>query len=168
MLYNVWMIIWPNQQIVIANARKVQAGGEADPNAPAAAHAGAMASRQNTIFSFPLLVFMVGASHFYGAEPLLVPSPAAASGSSTCCIGVIVIVVLEANALGKISGRGNGGLNVIYETHINALYTGIGLIVFFYIIAEILLRSSSSLRRRAGQRCGPGATRWCRRATRPT
>jgi hypothetical protein len=27
MLYNVWMIIWPNQQIVIANARKVQGGG---------------------------------------------------------------------------------------------------------------------------------------------
>ena len=44
-------------------------------------------------------------------------------------------------ALGKISGRGNTGLNVIYETHINALYTGIGLIVFFYIVAEILLRA---------------------------
>ena len=56
MLYNVWMVIWPNQQIVIANARKVQGGGEADPNAPAAARAGAMASRQNTIFSLPLLV----------------------------------------------------------------------------------------------------------------
>ena len=66
MLYNVWMVIWPNQQIVIANARNVQAGGEADPNAPAAARAGAMASRQNTIFSLPLLVFMVGAAHFYG------------------------------------------------------------------------------------------------------
>ena len=68
MLYNVWMVIWPNQQIVIANARNVQAGGEADPNAPAAARAGAMASRQNTIFSLPLLVFMVGASHFYGTR----------------------------------------------------------------------------------------------------
>src|SRR4051812_5901210 len=65
MLYNVWMVIWPAQQTVIANARNVQAGGEADPNAPAAARAGAMASRQNTIFSLPLLVFMVGASHFY-------------------------------------------------------------------------------------------------------
>ena len=40
----------------------------------------------------------------------------------------------------KISGRGNTGLNVIYETHKNALYTGIGLIVGFYILAEILLR----------------------------
>ena len=35
MLYNVWMIIWPNQQMVIANARNVAAGGEADPNAAA-------------------------------------------------------------------------------------------------------------------------------------
>ena len=42
---------------------------------------------------------------------------------------------------GKISGRGNTGLNVIYETHKNALYTGIGLILGFYILAEILLRA---------------------------
>ena len=31
MFSNVWMVIWPNQQIVIANARNVQAGGEAEP-----------------------------------------------------------------------------------------------------------------------------------------
>ena len=49
-----------------------------------------------------------------------------------------MLVVLELNALGKISGRGSTGLNVIYETHINALYTGIGLILGFYILAEIL------------------------------
>ena len=65
MAANVWMVIWPNQQIVIANARNVQAGGEANPEAAAAGRRGAMASRQNTIFSLPLLVFMVGASHFY-------------------------------------------------------------------------------------------------------
>ena len=33
MFLNVWLVIWPNQQIVIANARNVQAGGEADPEA---------------------------------------------------------------------------------------------------------------------------------------
>ena len=65
MFLNVWLVIWPNQQIVIANARNLQAGGEADPRAAAAARAGAMASRQNTIFSLPLLVFMVGAGHFF-------------------------------------------------------------------------------------------------------
>jgi uncharacterized membrane protein len=51
MAANVWMVIWPNQQIVIANARNVQAGGEANPEAPAPG--GRMASRQNTIFPLP-------------------------------------------------------------------------------------------------------------------
>src|SRR2546430_12594150 len=32
-------------------------------------------------------------------------------------IGVAVLVILEVNALGMISGRGNSGLNMIYETH---------------------------------------------------
>ena len=49
-------------------------------------------------------------------------------------------MVLELNALGKISGTGSGGLNVIYETHKNAMYTGFVLIVFFYLFAEIVLR----------------------------
>ena len=56
-------------------------------------------------------------------------------------IGVAVLAVLELNALGKISGRGNTGLNVIYETHKNAMYTGFGLIVGFYILAEVFLRA---------------------------
>ena len=139
MLYNVWMVIWPNQQIVIANARTVQAGGAADPNAPAAARAGAMASRQNTIFSLPLLVFMVGASHFYALAHFSI-RPGGGKWIAYLLIGLIVLVVLEANALGKISGRGSTGLNVIYESHKNAMYTGFALIVAFYILAEILLR----------------------------
>jgi uncharacterized membrane protein len=141
MFLNVWLVIWPNQQIVIANARALKAGGEANPNAAAAARAGAMASRQNTIFSLPLLVFMVGASHFYN----LGPSFGGGLGAGKCwlylLIGVVVLAVLEANALGKISGRGNTGLNMIYETHKNAMYTGFALIAGFYILAEIILRA---------------------------
>ena len=140
MLYNVWMVIWPNQQIVIANARNVQAGGEADPNAPAAARAGAMASRQNTIFSLPLLVFMVGASHFYALDHFSF-RPGGGKWIVYFLIGLAVLVVLELNALGKISGRGSTGLNVIYESHKNAMYAGFALIVAFYILAEILLRA---------------------------
>src|SRR5438876_10579328 len=64
MFLNVWLVIWPNQKKVIANARNVQAGGEADPAVPPAARRAALASRQNTIFSLPMLVFMVGPSHF--------------------------------------------------------------------------------------------------------
>jgi hypothetical protein len=40
-----------------------------------------------------------------------------------------------------ISGRGNSGLNMIYETHKNAMYTGFVLIVAFYILAEIILKA---------------------------
>ena len=140
MLYNVWMVIWPAQQVVIANARNVQAGGEADPNAPAAGRAGAMASRQNTIFSLPLLVFMVGASHFY-SDIHFDNRPSAGLWVVYLLIGIAVAAILEANALGKVSGRGSGGLNVIYETHKNAMYTGFALIVGFYVLAEIMLRS---------------------------
>ena len=125
MFLNVWLIIWPKQQIVIGNARNLIAGGEANPDAAAAGRAGAMASRQNTIFSLPLLVFMVGASHFYNYGPNFGRTDIS-SGKALVylLVGVIVLVVMELNALGKISGRGSGGLNVMYETHKNAMYTG--------------------------------------------
>jgi uncharacterized membrane protein len=140
MFLNVWLVIWPNQQIVIANARTLKAGGEANPNAAAAARAGAMASRQNTIFSLPLLVFMVGAAHIFLEGPSFGPGLSSGKCVVYLLIGVAVLAVLELNALGMISGRGNTGLNMIYETHKNAMYTGIALIVAFYILAEILLR----------------------------
>src|SRR5258706_12058915 len=61
---NVWFVIWPAQQVVIANATKVAAGGEADPAAaPRGARAG-LASRTNTLLSIQMLFFMVSASHF--------------------------------------------------------------------------------------------------------
>jgi uncharacterized membrane protein len=141
MFLNVWLVIWPNQQVVIANARTLKAGGEANPNAAPAARAGAMASRQNTIFSLPVLAFMVGAAHFYGAGPIFGPGISGTKAVIYILIGVVVLAVLELNALGMISGRGNTGLNVIYETHRNAMYTGLGLIVGFYVLAEIILRT---------------------------
>src|SRR6516165_1981864 len=66
MFLNVWLVIWPNQKVVIGNARNVQAGGEADPAAAAAGRTSALASRMNTIFSFPMLLFMVGTANFFG------------------------------------------------------------------------------------------------------
>jgi len=141
MFLNVWLVIWPNQQIVIANARTLKAGGEANPNAAAAARAGAMASRQNTIFSLPLLVFMVGAAHFYRSPPNFAGALSSGKCITYLLIGLAVLAVLELNALGMISGRGNTGLNVIYETHKNAMYTGFALIAGFYLLAEIMLRS---------------------------
>jgi hypothetical protein len=142
MFLNVWLVIWPNQQIVIANARTLLAGGEANPDAAGAARAGAMASRQNTIFSITVLAFMVGAGHFWGASgEILRFDVGSGKVGLYYLIGFVLIAVLEANALGKISGRGNGGLNVIYESHKNAMYAAFGILVFLYIVGEVLLRN---------------------------
>ena len=64
MFANVWAIIWPNQKIFIENAERTAAGQEALPNAASAARKAACASRTNTLFSIPMLFFMVSASHF--------------------------------------------------------------------------------------------------------
>ena len=70
MAANVWMIIWKNQRVVLANAANVLGGGEADPNAATAGRKALLASRQNMIFSVSMLWFMVGSAHFYsGAFP---------------------------------------------------------------------------------------------------
>ena len=63
MFLNVWMIIWPNQKIVIASATQVAQGGEALPEAAAAAPKAGLASRTNTLFSIPMLFFMGSSAH---------------------------------------------------------------------------------------------------------
>src|SRR5438046_6733338 len=64
MFLNVWLVIWPNQKKVIANARNVQAGGEADPAGPPAARRAGLCSRQATNLSLPKVVFMGRNMHF--------------------------------------------------------------------------------------------------------
>ena len=139
--YNVWMVIWPNQQVVIANARNVQAGGEANPAAPGAARAGAMASRQNTIFSFTVFLFMVGSDHFFGIDAHFKAAPAAGVRVLFYIVVLAIAVAFELNALGRIGGTAAGGFNVIYDTHQYAIYTAVGLMVFFYLFFEIFFRA---------------------------
>lgn len=63
MFLNVWLIIWPNQKIVIASAKQVAGGGEALPGAAAALGKAGLASRTNTLFSIPMLFFMASSIH---------------------------------------------------------------------------------------------------------
>lgn len=58
MLFNVWMLIWPNQKKIIAATGK---GEKPDPQWGKTA---LLASRTNFILSFPMLLYMGGASHF--------------------------------------------------------------------------------------------------------
>jgi uncharacterized membrane protein len=141
MLYNVMYVIWPNQQIVIGNARTVQGGGEANPNAPAAARLGAMASRQNTIFSFSVFLFMVGSDHFFSVDGHFKAQPAAGLRVLYFIVVLVIAAGFEAKALGKIGGTAAGGLNQIYDTHQYAIYTAVGLLLFFYLFFEIFFRA---------------------------
>jgi uncharacterized membrane protein len=49
MFLNVWGVIWRNQKVVIANARNVLAGGEADPNAAAAGRKAGLAPEHDLL-----------------------------------------------------------------------------------------------------------------------
>ena len=92
MFLNVWLIIWPNQKKVIA--------GAADA-ADAGAKAG-LASRTNTLFSIPMLWFMVYSAHGQGIGPFL-PGNEQASLLSLW-IGLVIILVIELNAIfGKMN-----------------------------------------------------------------
>jgi len=140
MFFNVWLVIWPNQKKVIANARNVQAGGEADPDAAAAGRKALLASRMNAIYSLPMLMFMVGTAHFFlPGEFKFNPS-----GSDRAAYWIIVVVIwglLELNALGVIGGTKPGGLNAIYDTHKAALWTGFILVVVFYFVFWVILKA---------------------------
>ncbi len=80
MFLNVWLIIWPNQKIVL---------GLVDGDGPAAAAKAGLASRTNTLFSGPMLMGMLASKH-------LVLS----GGSDTgFYIAIAIIVALELNAI---------------------------------------------------------------------
>ena len=64
MAYNVWFIIWPNQQKIIAAIRDNMANGTPAPaDQPKWARTALLASRTNTMLSIPMLFFMVAARH---------------------------------------------------------------------------------------------------------
>ena len=134
MFLNVWGVIWRNQKVVIANARNVLAGGEADPNAAAAGRKGLLASRQNTIYSFTMLLFMVGTSHFFGLGGF---DTTENRGIYWAITGVLWLV-LELNCLGVIGGTGQNATNWIYEDHKRAIGAGLVLVVVWYALWEII------------------------------
>ena len=92
MFLNVWLIIWPNQKIVIASNEQIKAGGEALPEAAGAAPKAALASRTNTLFSVPMLYFMGSSAHL--------PNGPFIGGNMTALILILIIIAaLELNAI---------------------------------------------------------------------
>jgi uncharacterized membrane protein len=92
MFLNVWLIIWPNQKILIASNQQVKGGGQALPEAAAAAPKAGLASRTNTLFSVPMLFFM-GSSAHYAHGGLT------SDNNLPFIVALAIVAVLELNAI---------------------------------------------------------------------
>jgi uncharacterized membrane protein len=115
MFLNVWLIIWPNQKIVIASAEKAAAGGEADPAAAGALAKAGLASRTNTLFSIPMLFFMASSVHL---AQLATPVTGASIVSLIAVFGLIL--ALEING---IKGKTGPMTSVKGVIHMGVLLT---------------------------------------------
>jgi len=117
MMLNVWGIIWRNQKIVL---------GMKDGDVPAAAAKAGLASRTNTLFSVPMLMYMVYSAHAQGSYLVLDDW-----NMTSLIIGLAIIFAIEANAIwGKM-------LPVIAS--VKAVITSsFVLAVIFKIITDIL------------------------------
>ena len=108
MFLNVWLVIWPNQQIVIASAVAVAGGGQADPAAAGSGRRAGLASRTNTLFSIPMLFFMGAASHYN-----LFTEASSGGIAAWIILGAIIIGLVEANALVGTTGPTKQPLDTI-------------------------------------------------------
>jgi uncharacterized membrane protein len=83
MFLNVWLIIWPNQKIVIgiSDGDKAVAGGKA-----------LLASRTNTLFSAPMLYGMLASKHGVQIEAM-------SFGDIGFLLALAIIILLEVNAV---------------------------------------------------------------------
>ena len=87
MMLNVWGIIWRNQKIVL---------GMKEGDAAAAGAKAGLASRTNTLFSVPMLMYMVYSAH--GQDPTGLIIHPEWSGTSLL-VGLAIIFAIEANAI---------------------------------------------------------------------
>jgi uncharacterized membrane protein len=137
MAANVWMIIWKNQKVVLANAVNVLGGGEANADAPTAGRRALLASRQNLILSVSMLFFMVGSAHFYSGA---FGDATTADARLFFIVSCAITALLQLNALGIFGGIKAGNKMLwMYENHKNAIITSGILFVVLYVLSELLL-----------------------------
>jgi uncharacterized membrane protein len=137
MAANVWMIIWKNQKVVLANVVNVLGGGEANADAPTAGRKALLASRQNMIFSVSMLFFMVGSAHFYNGA---FGDATSSNARLFFIISLVITALLELNAIGIFGGIKAGNKMLwMYESHKNALITSGVLWLVLWILSEVLL-----------------------------
>ena len=87
MMLNVWGIIWRNQKIVL---------GMKEGDAAAAGAKAGLASRTNTLFSVPMLMYMVYSAHGQDSTGLIIHPE---WSSTSLLVGLAIIFAIEANAI---------------------------------------------------------------------
>jgi uncharacterized membrane protein len=130
MWFNVWFVIWPAQKLVIQNALDTAAGKPANPAVPPKAARAGLASRTNVVFSIPMLFMMGAASHL--------PLPMPGSGAAFWLIALIIIVLVEGNALAVAPGKPT---TKPLATVKGTLWFGFILSIVFYLLFEVMKKS---------------------------
>lgn len=133
MFLNVWLVIWPNQQVVIASTNQVAQGGQALPAAAGAARRAALASRTNVVFSIPMLLMMGAASH--------PPHPLVGPGASHLVFWVISLIILAAVQLNALMGT-QGATKKPLDSVSGALWSGFILAAVYYLLFVTLMARS--------------------------
>lgn len=134
MFTNVWLIIWPNQKIVIASATQVAKGGSALPEAAGALATAGLASRTNFLFSIPMLFFMGASAHYPHPFHLL-----------AFILAVVIILALEYNGAypmiknhSLVQKLPAAGIMTPYASVKGAIHCGLGLTVVLFLILDLL------------------------------
>jgi uncharacterized membrane protein len=126
---NVWFVIWPNQQVVMASAAQAAKGGSAIPDAAARGQRAGFASRTNTLLSIPMLFFMGAAMHLPTSEPT-----AAGQKIGALVLLVVVMAAAEYNAMIGTAGPGKKMLSTLKGT----FWGGFIATAILYVGLEIL------------------------------
>jgi uncharacterized membrane protein len=134
MFTNVWLIIWPNQKIVIASATQLANGGEALPEAPEALATAGLASRTNALFSVPMLYFMGASSHFPHSFNIF-----------AFLVATLLILALEYNGAYPVLKNINllkklpaGGKMAPYASVKGLIHCGLGLTIVLFSIVHFI------------------------------
>ncbi len=125
MFLNVWLIIWPNQKKIIANAVNTAAGKPADPSVPAIAARAGVASRTNVLFSIPMMFFMLAKNHLgYAVD----------DNSNLCLYWIIAAVIILGLEVNAIKGK-SGPMTTIK----GVVSCGFALTLIFAILLTVLM-----------------------------
>ena len=129
MFLNVWLIIWPNQQTVIASNNQVIGGGEPLPEAAGSLGKAGLASRTNTLFSIPMLFFMGASAHLSGVGRV----PITSEGGTSLLAIILTLVIIAALQFNAIKGKTGPMTSVV-----DVIHCGIGLAAALLIMIEFL------------------------------